>query len=99
VQLEAGAEPVPLADAAAAALPSRRLNPIKLRQLRERAGSMEEEIAGLEAEIAGYESALADFRSAEESIRLAGLLEECRRSLAALLAEWEEVSGQIEAGA
>jgi ATP-binding cassette subfamily F protein 3 len=96
---QAGAEPAPLADAVAAALPSKRLNPIKLRQLRERAGSMEEEIAGLEAEIAGYESALADFRSAEESIRLAALVEERRKTLASLLAEWEEVSAEIDGGA
>jgi len=33
---QSGAEPVPFAEAAAAALPSKRLNPIKLRQLRER---------------------------------------------------------------
>ena len=77
----------------------KRLNPILLRQLQQRREGAETQIAKLEAEIAGYEAALADFRSAEESIRLAGLLEECRRSLAALLAEWEEVSGQIEAGA
>ncbi len=99
VQPQAGAEPVPFSEAAAPALPAKRVNPIKLRRLRERAVSMEERIAGLEAEIAGYESALADFRSAEESIRLAALIEERRKSLAALLSEWEEVSAEIEAGA
>ncbi|MGA2329887.1 MAG: hypothetical protein ABSH05_26885 [Bryobacteraceae bacterium] len=74
----------------------KRLNPIRLRQLKERRGSLEEEIARLEAEIAGYESALADFKSAEETIRLADLLRRRRADLERLLAEWEEVSTQIE---
>jgi ATP-binding cassette subfamily F protein 3 len=74
----------------------KRLNPIRLRQLKERRESLEEEIARLEAEIAGYESALADFRSAEETIRLADLLARRRAGLEGLLAEWEEVSTQIE---
>jgi ATP-binding cassette subfamily F protein 3 len=73
----------------------KRLNPIRLRQLKERRESMEEEIARLEAEIAGYESALADYRSAEESIRVGELLTRRRADLERLLAEWEEVSSQI----
>jgi ATP-binding cassette subfamily F protein 3 len=94
---EAGVEPVAAVEIAAAP-PGKRLNPIKLRQLRDRAGSMELRIAGLEAEIAGYESALADFKSAEESIRVAAALDERRKSLNSLLGEWEEVSAEIEAG-
>ena len=73
----------------------KRLNPIRLRQLKERRESLEEEIARLEAEIAGYESALADYRSAEESIRVGELLTRRRADLERLLAEWEEVSSQI----
>jgi ATP-binding cassette, subfamily F, member 3 len=89
----AAAEPI------ASAEPAKRLNPIKLRQLRERTESMEEEIAEMEADIAAYESALVDFKSAEESIRIAALLDERRGRLQSLLSEWEDVSAQIEAGA
>jgi ATP-binding cassette subfamily F protein 3 len=76
--------------------PAKRVNPIKLRQLRERAGSIEEEVARLEAEIAGHEAELADFKSAEESIRVSALLEERRKRLNELLGEWETVSTEIE---
>jgi len=75
--------------------PSRRMNPIRLRQLKERCEALEEEIARLEAEITGYEAALADFKSAEESRRLAGLLEERRAVLETRLAEWEEISREV----
>ncbi len=75
---------------------ARRLNPILLRQLRERATDLEEEIARLEAEITGYETALRDFKTAEETRRLATALDDCRASLDARLADWEAVSRQIE---
>jgi ATP-binding cassette subfamily F protein 3 len=74
----------------------RRLNPIRLRRLQDRAGSLEKEIAKAETEIAGCEAALSQFISAEESMRLSDLLD-CRRAgLAALMSEWEEISTQIE---
>jgi ATP-binding cassette subfamily F protein 3 len=79
----------------AVAPPSRRMNPIRLRQLQDRCTALEEEIARLEAEIAGHEAALADFKSAEESRRLAALLEERRAVLETRLAEWEEVSREV----
>jgi ATP-binding cassette subfamily F protein 3 len=85
----------PVAAPAAPAEPAKRLNPIRLRQLQERASALESEIESIEAEIAGYESALADFKSAEESIRLSGLLAERRTRLGSLLAEWEDTSKQI----
>jgi ATP-binding cassette subfamily F protein 3 len=75
----------------------KRLNPIRLRQLKERRQALEEEIARLETGIAGCESALTSFRSAEETVRLAALLGARRADLEALLGEWEEVSEQIEA--
>jgi ATP-binding cassette subfamily F protein 3 len=97
-QPQPAGEPAPAAETVAADQPAppKRLNPIKLQQLLERASSLEEEIARLEAGIAGYEAALADFKSAEESIRLAGLAEDGRNRLASLLAEWETVSSEIE---
>ena len=82
---------------AAAARSEKRLNPIKLRHMKERQGAIEDEVTRLEVEIADYEQALADFRSAEESIRLSELLAARRADLDALLAEWEEVAQVIEA--
>ena len=74
----------------------RRVNPIKLRQMKERVGEIEEEITKLEAGISECEQGLQTFVSAEETARLTDLLESRRAELAALLKEWEEVSGVIE---
>ena len=73
----------------------RRLNPIRLRQLKEQCEALEEEIARLETEIAGCEAALADFKSAEESRRVADLLAARRADLESRLVEWEEASRQV----
>jgi ATP-binding cassette, subfamily F, member 3 len=87
----AGSEP----DGGASAR-GKRLNPIKLRQLQERAESIESEVARMEAEVAGYEAELSDFKNAEESVRMMGVLERRRADLEALMSEWEDVSNQIE---
>jgi ATP-binding cassette subfamily F protein 3 len=88
---------VPAAAPAAEARRQRRLNPLKLKQLEERSAALEAEIARAEAEIAGYEAELAGFRSAEETVRVAGRLEERRTDLEGLMAEWEQVSAAVEA--
>jgi len=75
----------------------RRLNPIKLRQMKERRREIEEEVTRLETEIADYEADLANFVSAEETRRISGLLDSRRADLNALMAEWEEVAQTIEA--
>jgi ATP-binding cassette subfamily F protein 3 len=75
----------------------RRLNPIKLRQMRERQDSIEMEVAKLEAGIAECEAALSNFVSVEETVRVNSLLEERRAEMRALMGEWEEVSHTIEA--
>ena len=90
------AEPVPEPTAAAMER-KKRLNPMLLRQMRERLSAIEEEIARAEAEIAGCERDLADFRSAGETIRVSGLVDARRKDLEALLAEWEEIGQAIEA--
>jgi ATP-binding cassette, subfamily F, member 3 len=74
----------------------RRVNPIKLRQMRERVGEIEEEITKLETGISECEQGLQTFVSAEETARLTDLLESRRAELAALMKEWEEVSAVIE---
>src|SRR5947209_6356777 len=57
------------------AAPKKRLNPMKLKQLQDRAGELESRISELEAEIAGHELALAEYRGADDAVRTAALLE------------------------
>jgi ATP-binding cassette, subfamily F, member 3 len=75
----------------------KRLNPIKLRQMQERQGEIEEEVARVEAEIADSEAALANFVSVEETQRLSKLIDSRRTELESLMAEWEGVANAIEA--
>jgi ATP-binding cassette subfamily F protein 3 len=75
----------------------KRLNPIKLRQMKERRREIEEDVTRLEAEIAEYEAALANFVSVEETMRVTGLLDARRQDLDALMSEWEAVEQSIEA--
>jgi ATP-binding cassette, subfamily F, member 3 len=75
----------------------RRLNPIKLRQMKDRQRSIEDEITRLEVEIADFEQALSSYQSAEMSVEIAGILASRREDMTNLLAEWEEVSKILEA--
>jgi ATP-binding cassette subfamily F protein 3 len=82
--------------AQAPAKDEKRTNPMKVRKLKERLGSIEVEVGQLETGIADCESALANFVSAEETKRVAELLERRRAELTALMGEWEEISQSIE---
>jgi ATP-binding cassette, subfamily F, member 3 len=75
---------------------AKKLNPILIRQMRERHDEIEEEIARCEAEIAGCERDLGHFKSAEESIRLSRLLDHRREQLASLMSEWEQIERALE---
>jgi ATP-binding cassette, subfamily F, member 3 len=75
----------------------KRLNPIKLRQMKDRRHAIEDEVTRLEVEIADYELALGNFVNTEETRRLTELLHARRSGLEALMAEWEEVAQVIEA--
>jgi ATP-binding cassette, subfamily F, member 3 len=75
---------------------SKRLNPIKLRQMQDRQGAIEEEVSKLETEIADYERELSNFVSVEETARVNGLLEARRSDLERLMEEWEEIGQAIE---
>jgi ATP-binding cassette subfamily F protein 3 len=95
-----GAVPQVPAEPEPAAVPKqKRVNPMKLKQLQDRAAELEERIASMEHEIARHELSLGDFRSAEESVRTAGLIEQQRQEIGKLIAEWEQVSEQIETSA
>jgi len=76
---------------------SRRLNPIKRKQMQERAQELEEEISGLEAAIAACESSLQSFVSAEETARLSRELEQDRTDLQERIAEWEQIGQELNA--
>ena len=82
------------ADTASAESRSKRLNPIKRKQLTERFAEVEQEISDLEAAIADCEAALQTFVSAEETQRLTQELADHKAGLQKCLAEWEEL-GQV----
>jgi ATP-binding cassette subfamily F protein 3 len=74
----------------------KRLNPIKLKQMKERVQEVEEEIARLEAAIATAETALQSFVSVEETQRQTDLLNRSRTELQQRMSEWEEMSIALE---
>ncbi len=96
--MESLSETVENTEAAPAAEASRgkRLNPLKLQRMKDRCAEIEQEVASLETAIAGYEAELADFKSVDETQRLMGLAEAGRKTLDALMQEWEELSREIE---
>jgi len=93
----AGSQPTAATpDAAMPAKPAQRLNPIKLRQMKDRRSEIEADVARLEAEIAEAEAALGNFVSVEETTRLTELVAARQEALSALLEEWEQVEQSIE---
>jgi ATP-binding cassette subfamily F protein 3 len=78
---------------------AKRINPIKLKQMQDRAQELEDDITRLEEGIAECETALLTFVSAEETKRLMQLQESQRRELEKAMAEWEEISSAIETNA
>ncbi len=91
---------IPIAmPAPAEAAPKVRVNPMKLKQMQDRAAQLERRIAELETQIASAEQSFANFVSAEESMRLSNLLDAMRAELKSSMMEWESLSSQIEATA
>ena len=76
---------------------SKRLNPIRRKQMEDRVRELEEGIAGAESAIAACETALQNFVSAEETARLTQELGEHRKALQDALSEWEELSQALQA--
>jgi ATP-binding cassette subfamily F protein 3 len=91
------AVPIPMPSPVAAQ--AKRINPMKLKQLQEQAKQLEDRIAGLEAEIQQGEMSFSDFSGAEQATRLSNLLESQRVELERAMAQWEEITHQIEATA
>jgi ATP-binding cassette, subfamily F, member 3 len=88
--------PLPLERSSSSA---RRINPLKLKQMENEARRLEHRIAELEADIQQSELALSDFAGASEAARLANALEIQRAALDEAMAQWEQVTRQIEATA
>jgi ATP-binding cassette subfamily F protein 3 len=81
---------------AAAKSHTRRLNPIKQKQMEERCAFLEEETPRIEAAIHHTEEQLGIFVSVAETQRLTALAEDLRDQLASLTAEWEELMMQLD---
>lgn len=92
-------ETVPPAPESVAAKSKSRVNPMKVQKIRGRLTEVEQQVAELESEIAQHEAALGDFKGAIETQRLAEILDQRRTELATRVAEWEELSAELEATA
>lgn len=79
--------------------PAKKINTFKLKQLQERCAALEAQVEEAESDIAECEHALQNFVSSEETIRMTQLLSDSRERLAALMSEWEEAAGALEATA
>jgi ATP-binding cassette subfamily F protein 3 len=74
----------------------KRLNPIKLKQMKERLQEVEEEIARFETAIALAETALQNFVSVDETQRQTDLLNRSKSALEQAMNEWEELAQLLE---
>ncbi len=83
-------------DSGASETKQKRLNPIKLKQMKDRCQELEEEIARLEAAVVVTENALLTFVSAAETQRQNDLLTRYRHDLEQTMLEWEEVAKALE---
>ena len=75
---------------------TKRLNPIRRKQMEERLHEIEEDVARTEAAIAQCETALQTFVSLEETQRQTKGLADFKQELQGLMLEWEELSGALE---
>ena len=75
---------------------TRRLNPIKQKQMEERCAFLEEETPRIEAAIAHTEEQLGVYVSAAETARLTALADDLRAQLTSCTAEWEDLMMQLD---
>ena len=76
---------------------SKRLNPIKRKQMENRVRELEAEISRTETVIIDCETALQTYVSAEETERLTGHLNNSRSELQKHMQEWEELAQLLQA--
>jgi ATP-binding cassette subfamily F protein 3 len=102
-RLSAPSRLLPTEDAARSARPpdgdskTRRLNPIKRKQIEDRVQELEQNISRLETSIGECERALQSFVSAEDSERQVRELGKHKADLQNSLAEWEELGEALQA--
>jgi ATP-binding cassette subfamily F protein 3 len=75
---------------------TKRMNPIKRKQMEERAKKLEEQISSLESVIAACENSLQNFVSAEETTRITQQLDQSRTELQERTSEWEQIGQELE---
>jgi ATP-binding cassette subfamily F protein 3 len=75
---------------------SKRVNPIKLQQMKDRCQELEEQIGRVEAAVGQCEAALQNFVSTEETVRLTQELKDRRAQLESLLPEWERLAETLQ---
>jgi ATP-binding cassette subfamily F protein 3 len=78
--------------------PAKRVNPIKRKQMQERARELEAEISNIESAITQCETSLQNFVSAEETTRRSRELEQNRADLRERITEWEQIGQELEIG-
>ncbi|HEY6272496.1 MAG TPA: ABC-F family ATP-binding cassette domain-containing protein [Terriglobales bacterium] len=74
----------------------KRLNPLKLKQMKERVEELEDEISRLEAVIIQSQTALQRFISAGETQRQNNVLNRAKADLEERVMEWEEIAANLE---
>jgi ATP-binding cassette, subfamily F, member 3 len=75
---------------------SRRLNPIKRKQMEDRVRELEGQISRNEAAISDCETALQTFVTVQENARLAEDLSRHKKELESRLEEWEDLSERLK---
>lgn len=92
--------PVPtladIPDREAPAIMKQRVNPLKLKKIKDRQADIEAEIGRRESTVAEHERELSTFRSMEETQRRTREIEENRTRINQLMQEWEEVTAALE---
>ena len=78
---------------------TRRINPIRLRQMQERCAELEEEIPRLESAIRTVDEEMGTYRSQQQHEEQFAQAQRLREEHTALLSEWEELMLQLEAQA
>ncbi len=75
---------------------AKRSNPISIRKMEKERDDLAEQISRCETEIMSLELELGQFKSADESIRVAGLIEENRSRLKEMTQRWEQLVVSLE---
>ena len=92
------AQPIPISSPDSKAT-AKRVNPIRLKQMKVQAQDLEGKIAALESEIQQAELRLSDYTTPQESLRLSSMLADRRVQLERAMTEWECITQEIEATA